>query len=106
MAPTLQVHLPEQKIAEFCQQWHIAEFSLFGSVLREDFRADSDIDVLVTFAADAQWGLLDMVRMKRELEEILGRKVDLVSKRAVEQSHNWMRQKEILGTAQVFYVAG
>jgi predicted nucleotidyltransferase len=92
-------------IAEFCQRWQINEFYVFGSVLREDFRPDSDIDIMVSFEADAPWGLLEIVRMKRELETLLGRDVDLVTKKSIEQSHNWIRRQEILGTAQLVYVS-
>ena len=87
----------------FCQRWLIDELSLFGSVLREDFGPDSDIDVLVSFAEDAPWSLMDEVEMVDELEVILGRKVDLVSRQAVERSHNWIRRHNILGSAQVVY---
>jgi hypothetical protein len=73
-------------------------------VLREDFRPDSDIDVMVTFVADANWGLLEFVRMKRELETVLGREVDLITKKSIEQSPNWIRRQEILGTAQLVYI--
>ncbi len=80
--------------------------SFFGSVLREDFRPDSDIDVMVSFEDNSTWGILELVRMKRELQTLLGREVDLLTKKSIEQSHNWIRQQEILGTAQVVYVAG
>ena len=97
---------PDQnKIAEFCRRWKIAKLSFFGSVLREDFRSDSDIDVLANFAPDADWSLLDHVAMQDELAAILGRKVDLVSQRAVEKSGNWIRRKNILSTAEPVYVA-
>ncbi|MDX2217384.1 MAG: nucleotidyltransferase family protein [Oculatellaceae cyanobacterium bins.114] len=102
---TLNIQLPEDKLVAFCQRWKVSELALFGSVLRDDFRPDSDIDVLITFASDAKRGLLTLVKMKYELEDMLGREVDLVSKHAVETSHNWIRRNEILGTAQVIYVA-
>lgn len=102
---TLNIQLPEEKLVEFCQRWKVSEFALFGSVLRDDFRPDSDLDILITFAPDAKRGLLALAKMKYELEDLLGREVDLVSKHAVETSHNWIRRKEILGTAQVIYVA-
>ncbi len=105
MEQQLQIQLPRQAIAEFCQRWQINEFCLFGSVLRENFRPDSDIDIMVSFEADAPWGLLEFVRMKRELETLLGREVDLVTKKSIEQSHNWIRRQEILGTAQIAYVS-
>jgi predicted nucleotidyltransferase len=97
--------LPENQISEFCTRWRISEFALFGSVLRDDFDADSDLDILVAFAPDADWSLLDHVRMEQELEALLGRKVDLLSRRSVERSHNWLRRKEILDTAEVVYAS-
>lgn len=100
------IELPQAAIAQFCQRWKIEEFYLFGSVLRDDFRSDSDIDVMVQFAADARWGLLALVEMKEQLEEIFNRKVDLLTKKSIEESENWIRRKEILSTAKVIYVAG
>jgi uncharacterized protein len=101
----LNIQLPEATLIAFCQRWKISEFALFGSVLRDDFCPDSDVDVLVTFAPDAKRGLLALATMKYELEDLLGREVDLVSKPAIEVSHNWIRRNEILGTTQVIYVA-
>ncbi len=75
-------------ISNFCQRWHIRKLALFGSALRDDFRADSDLDLLVTFDDDAAWSLLDHVQMERELSALLGRDIDLVSRRGVEQSEN------------------
>jgi uncharacterized protein len=102
---TLNIQLSEEKLVDFCQRWKVSELALFGSVLRDDFRPDSDIDVLITFAPDAKRGLMTLAKMKYELEDLLGREVDLVSKYAIETSHNWIRRNEILGTAQVIYVA-
>lgn len=96
--------LPKEQIAEFCARWKITEFALFGSILRDDFRPDSDVDVLVTFAPDAQWGLFKVVEMQQELESILDRDVDLIERKAIELSHNWLRRKEILGSAKTFYL--
>jgi hypothetical protein len=95
-----------EKIADFCKRWKITEFALFGSVLREDFHPDSDVDVLVTFAPDARWGLFDLVRMESELAGIFGRKVELVSRRGLESSANYLRRKAILESAQVVHAAG
>ena len=100
------VDIPEDRIADFCRRWKIAELALFGSVLREDFRPDSDVDVLASFAPEARWSLMDEVRMEDELVAILGRKVDLVSRWAIEHSRNWIRRKAILGSAEVIYAAG
>lgn len=87
------------EIADFCRRWKIRELAVFGSVLRADFDADSDIDVLVTFQDDADWSLLDHIAMEQELQTLLQRKVDLVTKRGLESSQNWLRRKEILSTA-------
>jgi len=95
-----QIALDREKIAEFCQRWKIAEFALFGSVLRDDFRPDSDVDVLVTFDPDAQWSLFDLVEMEGELGEMLGRKVDLVEKKGL---RNPFRRHNILRTRQIVY---
>ena len=100
-----RIILDREKIAEFCQRWKITEFALFGSVLREDFRPESDVDVLVAFALDADWSLFDHVDMEEELSIMFGRKVDLVNRRAIERSENWIRRKAILNTAEPIYVA-
>jgi predicted nucleotidyltransferase len=102
----LKIKIPQQELILFCQKWKIKEMSFFGSVLRDDFRLDSDIDIMVSFEDQSTWGILELVRMKRELENLLGREVDLLTKKSIEQSHNWIRRQEILGTAQVVYDAG
>lgn len=90
-------------IAKFCQRWKIRELAVFGSVLRADFKPDSDIDVIVTFEEDADWSLLDHIRMQQELQDFLQRDVDLVTRRAVEKSQNWVRRQEILSTASTIF---
>ena len=100
----MNVEIPKEKIADFCRKWKITELSLFGSVLRDDFRPGSEIDVLVTFARDAEWSLLDHMAMEEELSAIFGRKVDLVSRKAIERSENYIRRNAILKTAQPYYV--
>ena len=99
------IEIPEEKIAEFCRKWKIREFALFGSVLRDDFRPDSDIDVLVTFDENAHHSLFDLVDMQDELKEIFGREVDLVSKRGIESSRNYIRRNVILSSAEAIYAA-
>ena len=95
--------LPMDKIAEFCRRWKIQEMAAFGSVLRADFDSESDIDVIVTFDDDAEWSLLDHIRMQQELQAVLRRDVDLVTRRAVERSQNWIRRKETLSTASIIF---
>jgi uncharacterized protein len=97
--------VPSDKIADYCRRWKISEFALFGSALRDDFNQKSDIDVLVTFERDAHWTLFDMVDMQEELRDIFGRDVDLVSRRGIESSQNYLRRKEILSSAKVIHVS-
>lgn len=100
-----KIRIPQAKLAEFCRRWNISELALFGSALREDFRSDSDVDVLVSFAPEARVTLIDMVHMQDELKDIFKRDVDLVSRRGLERSRNYLRRKQILGSAQVIHVA-
>jgi predicted nucleotidyltransferase len=97
--------LPKEQITAFCRAWKVREFSVFGSALRDDYGPDGDIDVLVAFLPDAQWSLLDHAQMQLELEAILGRKVDLVSRRSVKHSYNPIRRQAILDSAESVYVA-
>ena len=97
------VSIGQDRIANFCRQWKIRELSLFGSVLRNDFSSESDIDVLANFFPEADWGLLEHAQMQDELKEIFGRKVDLVSQRGLVRSENWIRKREILETAEILY---
>ncbi|MBL8079063.1 MAG: nucleotidyltransferase family protein [Anaerolineales bacterium] len=100
----MKINVSKAKIAEFCKRWNISEFAVFGSALRADFRPDSDVDVLVSFAPQAHVTLFDMVHMQDELKSIFGREVDLVSKRGVESSRNYLRRKNILESAEVIHV--
>ncbi len=95
----------EETIADFRRRWKITELALFGSVLRDDFRPDSDIDVLVTFADDARWTLFHVVEMQDELAAIFGGDVDLVERRAIERSENYTRRNHILRSVETMYVA-
>jgi predicted nucleotidyltransferase len=102
---SIQIAIPHDALRAFCQRWRVSELALFGSAVQGDFRPESDIDLLVRFAPDARWTLLDFVQMRDELSEIFGRRVDLVTRRAVEASKNPLRRKAILESAQVIYVA-
>lgn len=93
----------QEALYRFCRRWAIAELALFGSALREDFGPGSDIDILVTFLPDADWGLLDHIQMEMELAELVDRDVDLLTRRAVERSRNPLRRREILETAQTIF---
>lgn len=91
------------EIAKFCQNWGITEVALFGSVLREDFHPDSDIDFLITFAPNVPQGLLTLARIKNQLELRLDRPVDIALKDSINTSENWIIRREILTTAQIIY---
>jgi len=102
----LQITVPRDSIAAFCGRYHIRSLALFGSVLRDDFRPDSDVDVLVEFEPTYEPSLVDLVRIQDELSEVLGRRVDLVERAAVEQSDNYIRRRHILESLETLYVAG
>jgi predicted nucleotidyltransferase len=97
-------------IAAFCKRWHIARLEVFGSVLRDDFRPDSDLDFLYTagagFRRDLAYGPWAQNRMAEELSALLGREVDLVERAQIEKHRNWIRREHILSTARVLYVEG
>jgi uncharacterized protein len=98
----LRNSIDADRIREFCRKWRITELALFGSSLRDDFRADSDIDLVASFEPAAPWTLWDFVEMRDELAHLFGRPVDLVSKRGLK---NPFRRHEILTTRQVIYAA-
>jgi uncharacterized protein len=105
MSGTSAIEIPKQRIEEFCRKWKITEFSLFGSVLRDDFRPDSDVDVLATFSPDAHWRYYHILDMKDELKEIFGRAVDIVGTRLVEKSGNYIQRKHVLSNLETVYAA-
>ncbi len=93
---TPRVPIPTEAIADFCRKWRVTEFAFFGSVIRDDFGPESDVDVLVSFAPDARYSLFDLVDMQDELKVVFGRDVDLVTRRAVERNMNALRRQDIL----------
>ena len=95
--------LPRRKLGYFCRRWKIRELALFGSVLRDDFRPDSDVDLLVSFDPTADWSVFDLVSMQEELSAILGREVDLVEREAL---RNPFRRHTILNNREIIYAAG
>jgi predicted nucleotidyltransferase len=99
---TTSISIDRDRIADFCRRWKVTELALFGSILRNDFRPDSDVDVLVTFEPGAPWSLWDLSEMRRELEEIFGRDVDLVEKKGLK---NPLRRQSILSAQQLLYAA-
>lgn len=99
------IHTPYSKIEVFCKKWKIIELSIFGSSLRKDFAPESDVDILVKFGHDTRYSLFDLTNMEDELKEIFGREVDLVERKAVEKSKNYIRRDHILKSLKVLYVA-
>ena len=97
--------VPMSDIAAFCDRWGVAELALFGSVLRDDFGPDSDVDVLVRFKAGRTIGLFTAAEMSGELAEMFAREVDLMTRAAIEGSRNHIRRKAILETVRVVYAA-
>ena len=97
-----RIDVPMDRIADFCRKWQVTELSLFGSVLRDDFGPESDVDVLVVFLPGAPWSLFDLVDMREELAAVFGRDVDLVEKRGL---RNPFRRHSILTTREVLYAA-
>jgi len=97
--------LPRPQLLAFCRRWRIRELALFGSVLRDDFGPESDLDVLVTFAQDADWEVEDRLTMREELEALSGHPVDLIERRLIETTPNWIRRQQILDHAEPVYVA-
>lgn len=100
----LRIKVPRQKLAAFCRKYHIRKLAFFGSVLREDFKPTSDVDVMVEFEKGYTPGL-DYFAMPEELKKILGREVDLLTYQGVQTSRNPIRRKAILDSAKVYYVA-
>lgn len=100
---TVRIEIPSERLALFCKRWQVSELALFGSVLRDDFGPESDIDVLIGFRKEARHTLFDLVDMEEELKAIFDRKVDLVERAGIEQSRNHLRRKNILRSAETIY---
>ena len=97
--------ISERGIEDFCKKWNVSELAFFGSVLGDDFTPSSDVDVLISFVPNCAPGLVGFNNMARELEQLFGRRVDLITRKAVERSPNHIRKSSILSSAEVFYAA-
>jgi len=102
----IAIDLPMDKISEFCDRWQVTEFALFGSVLRDDFRPDSDIDIMVQFHPEAHPTFSTLDQMEAALKTIFDRDVDLITRQGIATSRNYLRRHEILSSAQVIYATG
>lgn len=103
MSATTNIAIPHAALAALCHKWKVRELSLFGSVLRDDFAPESDVDVLVAFDDDAPWSLWDLIAMQDELATAFGRPIDLVEREGL---RNPFRRQRILETRQVIYAGG
>ena len=101
MSEAVPLHIPFEELSAFCRRYQVRELAIFGSMLRQDYRPDSDIDLLITFKPEARVTFLTLARMQRELETLFGRKVDLVPKDGLKPGI----RDHILATAQVLYAA-
>lgn len=98
----MNIKVDFEKLSVFCKKWNIVEFALFGSVLRNDFNSESDVDVLVSFDQNTNISLFDLVEMQEELESFFGREVDIVEKTAIKNPY---RMKNIFSNMEVLYAA-
>ncbi len=106
---TLNCHgitIPANRISAFCVRWHVREMAVFGSFLTDDFRDDSDIDLLIDAKPGVKWGLNDLLAMTEELAAFLGRPVELVDRESLEASRNYLIRKHVKATAEPIYVEG
>ena len=101
----LALKINRKEIEEFCEKWRVAELAVFGSALRDDFRPDSDVDILVRFFPRARTSLFDLQHMEEELKGIFGQDVDLVERSVVERSRNYLRRRAILGDLEQIYAS-
>ena len=99
----LPIDLPYDALADYCQRWKITKLEVFGSVLRDDFGPESDVDFLVTFDPAVRLSLFDLVHAEEELSSLVGRPVDLVERDPIEKSRNWIRRRSILESAKTIY---
>ncbi|MHB9037454.1 MAG: nucleotidyltransferase family protein [Armatimonadota bacterium] len=98
----VRIEIPKERIDAFCTKWRVRELALFGSVLSDDFRPESDVDVLISIYDDARWSAFDLVDMVDELKSIFGREVDLLEKEAL---RNPYRRHSILSNREILYAA-
>jgi uncharacterized protein len=106
IVPNLPIEISYEAIADFCQRWKIARLGLFGSVVRDDFTSESDVDVLIYFAEPPHYGFRQWFAMEEELAELFQRPIDLLDWETIETSRNYLRRELILGSVKVLYERG
>lgn len=100
------LEIADDQLAAFCQRYQIEQLALFGSILRDDFRSESDVDFLVTYASDKRWEPWGDLPEQREMEALLGRKVDWITRKSLEQASNPVFRNAVLGSVEVIYDTG
>jgi len=98
-----QIDYDRQHLIDFCQKWKIIRLAFFGSVLRDDFNPNSDVDIMVAFDPDSKWSLLDVIEMKHELEDIFKRDVDILEEGTI---RNPIKRRCIYENLEVIYESG
>jgi predicted nucleotidyltransferase len=99
------IEIPDERLSEFCQRYQIVELALVGSVLRDDFRPGSDVDFLVTYAPDKRWEPWGDLPEQEEMEALIGRKVDWLTRKSLEQGNNPLFRRAVLSRVEVLYAA-
>ena len=99
------IDIQPDRLTDYCRRWQILELALFGSVIRDDFGPESDVDVLVRFDPKSRHTLFDISRMEEELTRLLGRQADIVERDAVERSPNYLRRRAVLQSVETIYAA-
>ena len=100
-----RLQVDSEELKQFCQSNLIAELAVFGSILRDEFSSNSDVDILITYLPSAPRGLLEKVQLKEKFEHLFHRPVDLISKTSIENSYNWIKRASILNSSEVLYRA-
>ena len=97
------IELDSPAVLEFCRKWRVTELTAFGSIVRDDFGPNSDIDFIIEWEKDAPWDLCDYMDQVEELQRHFGRKVDLLSRFALEHDANWLFRKYVLSSTEPVY---
>jgi len=106
METMVPLPISDEALAEFCKKWKIRELYVFGSALRpEDFNDDSDFDLIADFEPDAPWSLFDLMHLEWELTDLVGRRTEVIERKAIEEDPNRRRKAHILGQARLLYAA-
>ncbi len=100
MGYAANISVTNDDVRQLCERWQIERLSLFGSVLRDDFGTDSDIDVLVNLRDDAAWSLWDWIEMNEEMQQLFGREVDVFDESGLT---NPFRRQRILDTREIVH---